>query len=363
VSELGLTEDQRDLAVMARSFLERNTDLVALVAETVPEPLWTDEQLRDAGELGLTGLLAADGGGTHTDLAVVVEQLGRTGSALPLGTVALAVGLCEVAGIGDGALAECSAGQGLATIVAAEPGSPDISGKPAGDGVLVLDGRAEFVPAGSAADYLLVLARTAEGGAVLALLDSGQDGVNVVQRTTLDISRRFASVELESVVAGSGWWVAGEHADAAFALARDAVAVHAAADAVGAATRLLEMTLEHVRTREQFGRAVGSFQAVKHHCATMATDLELSRAAVLGAIRSLDGDPADRAEAVPAAASFAGEACSRVASQALQLHGGMGFTWEQHVHVFLRRIKTDELLAGTPHWHRDRLLSALGARR
>jgi alkylation response protein AidB-like acyl-CoA dehydrogenase len=120
------------------------------------------------------------------------------------------------------------------------------------------------------------------------------------------------------------------------------------------------MTLEHVRVREQFGRAVGSFQAVKHHCANMAVDLELSRASVLSAMRALDGaDAAERAVAVSAAASHAGEACSRIAGLALQLHGGMGFTWEQRVHVFLRRIKTDELLAGTPRWHRERLLNGV----
>ncbi|HVV10510.1 acyl-CoA dehydrogenase family protein [Amycolatopsis sp.] len=359
MSELGLSADQRDLARMARAFFAEHTDLNALLAETVPDPLWTDQQLKAAGDLGLASLLAADGGGTHTDLAVVVEQLGHTGSALPVGTAALAVGLAEAAGISSAGLGECAAGLGLATVVAAEPGAPELSGKPSGDGGLVLSGRADFVPAGAAADYFLVLARTAEGGAVLAVLDAGFDGLTVTQRGVLDISRRFSSVELESVLVGAGDWVAGEQADAAFALARDAVAVHAAADALGASARLLEMTLEHVRTRAQFGRAVGSFQAVKHHCATMAADLELSRAVVLAAMRALDGEPDARAEAVSAAASFAGEACSRVASLALQLHGGMGFTWEQQVHVFLRRAKTDELLAGTPRWHRDRLLKTV----
>jgi alkylation response protein AidB-like acyl-CoA dehydrogenase len=345
-SPLALGEDQRDLATMAKSFLDEHTDLPALLAGGLADPLWTDKQLAAAAELGLTGLVTADGGGTHTDLAVVVEQLGRTGAALPIGTAALAVGLAESAGL--------DAGEGLCVLAAAEPGAAEIVGKPGDDGAVLLAGRAAFVQAGESADRLLVLARTGDGAEVLALVDTHADGVTVTPRTTLDISRRFALVELESVpVAQDGWATA----ETAGALARDAAAVHAAADAVGAASRLLEMTLDHVRTREQFGRAVGSFQAVKHHCANMATDLELAGAVVLAAMRALDAEePTARALAVSSAASFAGDACSRVAGLALQLHGGMGFTWEQQVHVFLRRVKTDELLAGTPRWHRERLL-------
>ncbi|GAB2963981.1 acyl-CoA dehydrogenase [Amycolatopsis acidiphila] len=342
--DLALGEDQRDLAAMALAFADEHTDPAAVLAGA--DPLWTDKQLAAAGDLGLTGLLTEDGGGTHTDLAVVVEQLGRTGCALPIAPVALAAGLAESAGLRPA---------GLCVPAVAERGAPDITAEPAGDS-LRLSGRAEFVLAGAEADQVLVLAHTAESS-VVAVVDTKADGVTVTPRSILDISRRFAAVALESAVA-VGW------AEADTTTTREAAAVHLMADAVGAASRLLELTLEHVRTREQFGRAVGSFQAVKHHCANMAVDLELSRGAVLAAMRALDDeDPVARAFAVSSAGSFAGEACSRLAGLALQLHGGMGFTWEQPVHVFLRRIKTDELLGGTPRWHRARLLELTGANR
>jgi alkylation response protein AidB-like acyl-CoA dehydrogenase len=120
------------------------------------------------------------------------------------------------------------------------------------------------------------------------------------------------------------------------------------------------MTVRYVGERRQFGRAVGSFQAVKHHCATMALDVECARGAVRAAAQALGADdPAARRAQVSSAVSFAGEACSRAAGTALQLHGGMGFTWEHDLHLLLRRVKTGELLGGSPRHHRSRLFDLM----
>jgi alkylation response protein AidB-like acyl-CoA dehydrogenase len=189
---------------------------------------------------------------------------------------------------------------------------------------------------------------------VIALVPADAGGLSRSVRTTLDLTRDFAAVDLDAVRVEAGNWTAVQE-DAVAALA-DALALHHAADSVGAADRLLEMTVRYVQERRQFGRAVGSFQAVKHHCANMALDVECARATVRAAAQALGSDDvaARRAE-VSSAASFAGEACSRVAGTALQLHGGMGFTWEHDLHLLLRRIKAGELLGGSPRLHRARL--------
>jgi alkylation response protein AidB-like acyl-CoA dehydrogenase len=139
---------------------------------------------------------------------------------------------------------------------------------------------------------------------------------------------------------------------------RDALAVHRAFDALGGAARLLEMTVDYAGQREQFGAKIGSFQAVKHHCADMAVGVEAGRAALWAAALSLDAaTDAARTRASSAAVAYAKSAASRVAGAALQVHGGIGFTWEHDLHLFLRRIKVDEAVDGTVAEHRSTLVT------
>ena len=134
--------------------------------------------------------------------------------------------------------------------------------------------------------------------------------------------------------------------------------VHRALDALGAAARLLDMTVAYVGARQQFGVPIGSFQAVKHHCANMALAVESSRATLWAASVALDTmtDGAERARTASSAAAYAKSAASEVAGTALQLHGGIGFTWEHDLHLLLRRIKVDEALDGTVAQHRAALV-------
>jgi alkylation response protein AidB-like acyl-CoA dehydrogenase len=117
----------------------------------------------------------------------------------------------------------------------------------------------------------------------------------------------------------------------------------------------LEATAFYARERMQFGKPIGSFQAVKHHCANMAVNVAASRAATSAAAAELDGDAATWAHTAGITASYVGPACSEVCALALRVHGGIGFTWEHDTHLQLKRVKLDEVLFGTPAWHRRRL--------
>jgi len=120
----------------------------------------------------------------------------------------------------------------------------------------------------------------------------------------------------------------------------------------------VEVTAAYARERTQFGKPIGSFQAVKHHCANMAMAVEASRAASRGAAAALDDDPDGWATAAAIVASYVGPACSEACALELRVHGGIGFTWEHDTHLRLKRVKLDEVLFGTPSWHRRRLADA-----
>jgi alkylation response protein AidB-like acyl-CoA dehydrogenase len=171
--------------------------------------------------------------------------------------------------------------------------------------------------------------------------------------STLDLSRSWARLDLDATIAD---WT--ELPSGTLALLRDALAVHRAFDALGAAARLLEMTVSYAGQREQFGTPIGSFQAVKHHCADMAVAVEAGRATLWAAALALDSaSAAPRSRAASAAAAYTKSAAAKVAGTALQVHGGIGFTWEHDLHLFLRRIKVDEAFNGSVAEHRAALLS------
>ena len=193
---------------------------------------------------------------------------------------------------------------------------------------------------------------------LITVLDSGE--VVVIEDftcrpvPTVDRTRRLFEVEFGNppvaVLAAAG-------ATARSLMERVAAvgAIAAAADAAGAAERITELTTDYAKNRFQFGKPIGSFQAVKHHCADMAIAVEASRGAVRAAFAALDDPAQDAVLAADITASYCGPACSRVCGLAIQVHGGIGFTWEHDAHLFLKRAKLDESLFGTPLWHRKRL--------
>jgi alkylation response protein AidB-like acyl-CoA dehydrogenase len=352
--ELVITEEQEALVEAVRQWLDATSALEGARSGDPGRSRIRREGLGAAAAMGLLSLLRSGEGGTHADLALVVEEVGRAATPLPIGQSALVCRALDDVGIAADTTAGIAEGKVIAVPAQPEPGEERVAGLEQADGTLSLSGRVPLVLGGLAAELFLVPAVAADGSHMLALVPAGADGVSRTARTTLDLTRDFASVVLDGVRVPSGSW-AKTAEDVVEAIA-DAVALHHAADAVGAADRLLEMTVQYVQERQQFGRAIGSFQAVKHHCATMALDVECARITVRVAAQTLDSaDRVARRTQVSSATSFAGEACSRVAGTALQLHGGMGFTWEHDLHLLLRRVKTGELLGGSPRHHRARL--------
>ncbi|MFD3558709.1 acyl-CoA dehydrogenase family protein [Streptomyces sp. NPDC058686] len=358
------------------------------VKAAVGTPAGYDPALWSAlgGELGLPGLaLPEQYGGVGcgvTELALACEESGRALAPSPLlATTALAAPLVLALGteaqraellprIASGALTATLAvpGQGLATALGLTGDNRgDWSGGGRAGGVQArqgdqgswrLYGQADQVLDGHSAGLLIVAAHTggfARSRTLLFLVRGDAQGIARTRQTSLDETRPRARVELRDVEAellGSG--EGGEGAEVAGALAAvgDAAATVLAAEAVGAAERALERTVEHVRQREQFGRPIGSFQAVKHRLADVYVQVQAARSAAYYAAWAAGSGGGERAGGLALAQAL--EALRTAASEAVQLHGGIGFTWEHDAHLYLKRATGDELLFGPVHLLRAR---------
>lgn len=319
------SSEQDQLAEVEKSWLERNDPLTRARESLDREPLAVDPAaVAHAAESGLLTLLTEDMGGSHADLAVLSEAHGSAGSSLPIADLALACWLLDVVGAAEAG----DAAKGRRLYVPAEAGT------------------AVAVPIDSGVSGILVV-DDADGSDRLTIVTEPR----LTTLNTIDLTRPWSRLHVGDADRGQKYQLPAGTA----ALIRDALAVHRALDAVGAAARLLEMTVDYAGQREQFGVAIGSFQAVKHHCADMAVAVEASRATLWSAANGLDLQVklAQRRRATAAATSYAKSAASRVASLALQVHGGIGFTWEHDLHLFLRRIKVDEAMNGSVAHHRQ----------
>ncbi|CAM5294157.1 acyl-CoA dehydrogenase family protein [Streptomyces canus] len=321
--------------------------------------LW-DTLGRQVG-LAALGLPDAVGGiGGLAEIAVVCEELGRTTAAVPLlSSTVLAGQVLAGCGTAEAPLAEVAAGTVHALAMAAPDGVWRPDAVPVGvtwqGGTPTLDGIAPFVLDGADAEALVVAAAGPDG-VDLFLADPRGPGVTVRRVPTLDLSRgqavvTFTAAPVRALTAGGeGTEVVTRALDVAF--------VALAAEQLGGAQAALDMTVAHVRDRTQFGRAIGSFQAIKHTCADMLLQVESARSAVVRAVRAA-GSPDALAEAAAVAQSWCGEAFTYVAAECVQLHGGMGFTWEHDAHLYFRRAQSDAVLLGGAAHHRERLAGLL----
>jgi len=372
---VGLTNDERDaLRDTARALLGRESSSQQVRSTIADEPGFDRRLWDQIIELGWTSIhldeRVGGAGCGFADLAVVLHELGRALTPVPfLASAVLASGALQLADhrkLADPLLARLAAGESIGTVAFANTsGSYDMALATVtwrSDGPAVrLGGTAGFVLDADLADVIVTVARDAAGVAAVVMVDAAAPGVHVARVPSVDETRRLFTVSFDDVGVALDHLLcepgrrAQELAEHVLALG----AVAAACDAAGAAQHALEVTSAYAKERNQFGKPIGSFQAVKHHCANMAIAVEASRSAAAAAADALDGPPAEWANAAAIASSYVGPACAHACELGLLVHGGIGFTWEHDSHMFLKRVKLDEVLFGTPSWHRRRLADAV----
>jgi alkylation response protein AidB-like acyl-CoA dehydrogenase len=321
--------------------------------------------LASAGWLGLEVPAPLDGAGaTFAEVAVILTELGRAAACSPyLGAVVLGTGALTMLAPGpgrDGLLRQAATGQTLA-VAALASGEDDGTGETpfrlvASPRGLRLHGRADFVPDAGEAGRLLLLALSPAGTPVIVDAGPHTPGLTRTAQPVLDATRRFCLVTAAGaeVAEASVWQFAGDP-QAAVRHLLDRAAAAVACDSLGLSEAMLDATVAYARVREQFGRPVGSFQAVKHACADLLVQTSVTRELVAAAVARLaTGDPG-ASVAASMAKSYACDAAVHVAGKAMQLHGGIGYTWESGVHVYLKRAALNRSLFGSPAAHRRRL--------
>jgi alkylation response protein AidB-like acyl-CoA dehydrogenase len=300
-----------------------------------------------AADLGWLGLAVAEAhgglGGSIALLAAVAEELGWSGQPSPLLST---LAVTHVLGRYDDAaatavLAAVMAGDAVLTWGGLEPERP--ASIQSVDGTL--RGQVDLVPDGQCATHLAVPVLE-HGELVLALVELAP--ARREQQPTLDLTRRYSRIVLDGVP-----FPAALPRLPARAVGQlfDLAVVLQCAESTGVARRLLDLTVTYAGQRIQFGAPIGSFQAIKHRIADMLIETEGCRVATSDAADALDADIEPGGQAVSIAKSWVGRAASFVATHALQIHGGIGFSWEHDLHLYLRRAKTNELLLGSPGWH------------
>ena len=365
------------LADAVRRCLDRAAGVRTFLADG-DRPAGTDTDLWSmlGQQLGIMALVVPEalggGGATYAELAVVLEQLGSSLSAVPvLSTVGMATGvlLAEGGAVAHALLGRIAEGHTVATVAwhdiagpAASSASPSVvADLEAG----TVSGTAAFVLAGAEADLLLVPAATSTG-VVLVAVEGDAPGMVRRSLTTLDLTRGMAEVVFDQAPASL---VGGpDSCPAALAVGADLTLTVLAAEQVGVAQRCLDLAVHWCTQRVQFERPIGSFQAVKHQLVDLLLQVELARSAVEVAVAAADRHLADpdpsRERVLRIAASTAKAMCSEaaveVARQSLHLFGGIGFTWEHDAHLYYRRALADGLLLGDAAQHRVRLAAAVG---
>jgi alkylation response protein AidB-like acyl-CoA dehydrogenase len=365
--DFAFSEEQDLLRASTRRFLERGQPMSVLRSRLEEPETFDPTEWRQAAALGWTSMLIPpeyDGGNVTgqpiVDAIVLGEELGRSlhpGPFVPTNVVADAVATWGSESQRRQFLAPMARGDSVAAWCLSEDGSVDPGScgvHASGDGgSTVLNGVARFVHGAAMADELLVSALSG-GELIHFLVPSSGSGVRIRAQKSLDLTRRFAEISFDGVpVEGSRRL----EADPGAVLARgiNLATVLQASEAVGAADRVFAETVAYLKDRAQFGRTIASFQAIKHRVANLLVTLEAMRAAAHYAALALSDGFEDADAAVSTAGSYVGEQFIFLCGESLQLHGGIGFTWEHDVHLFLRRAMTSKELYGDPTWHRERL--------
>ena len=365
------SEEQEELRRSVRRFLEDKSPITEVrrlmeTTEGYDPAVWS--QMAD--QLGLQAMaIPEEYGGAgfgYVELIVVFEETGGALLCAPLfSSVALAANALLSSG-DEGAkkdlLPGIASGETIATLAITEDsGRWDLDGitlaASESGGQWTLDGHKMFVVDGHIANLLLVAARTGAGVSLFAV-DGDASGLTRTALATMDQTRKQARVEFSSTPAR----LVGTDGAAGPVLTRtlDLAAVALAAEQVGGAQRVLDMAVEYAKTRIQFGRPIGSFQAIKHKCADMLLEVESAKSAAYYAGWAAAEDSDELPVVASLAKSYCSEAYFHAAAENIQIHGGIGFTWEHDAHLYFKRAKSSELLLGDPSYHRELLAQRIG---
>ena len=362
------SDEHAELRRTVRNFLEKESDekrvRELMASERGYDPAtWS----RMAEELGIVGLIVSErhGGAEFgmVELAIVAEEMGRVLLCAPyLSSAVLATSALELAAdeaAQNEILPKLAAGTAIGTLAFSEAASPwDLSAiamtaNPDGES-FNLSGEKCYVLDGCVADEILVAARV-DGALGLFRVAGDAAGLTREALPPLDPTRKLATLRFANTPATR---IASDDVSAALECALIRAIVALSAEQLGGAQRILEIATGYAKTRLQFGRPIGSYQAIKHQCADMLVEVEFARSAVYNAAFA-DSDDL-RATAARMAKSYCSEAYLRAACQNIQIHGGMGFTWEHSAHLYYKRAKASELLFGSPSSHREKMAAALG---
>ena len=367
--DFGFSEEQEMLRQSARALLEKECP------STVVRKLMEDERgfdpalWRKMAELGWLGLVIPEeyggGGLSYVDLVLIMEEMGRVVLPSPFIWTVMVAEAIKRAGSDShksSLLPKIASGELIATIAYLEPPavwSADgiaMTARAEGAGY-VLDGTKLLVNDGHIADCILVAARTGGSGnrgITLFALESKRAGIAVTRLTTMDQTRKLAEVKFSGVKADTGD-VIGD-ADSGWNILSEIIdrgKVMLAGEMMGGAQKVLEMTVDYAKVRVQFGRPIGSFQAVQHKCANMMIDVEGAKSAAYYASWAVSNDVAEASLAAALAKAAASDAFRRVSAEGIQLHGGIGFTWDHDMHLYFKRAKSSEFTFGDANWNRE----------
>jgi alkylation response protein AidB-like acyl-CoA dehydrogenase len=365
------TDEQEELRKTVRSFLENKSS-----EEAVREMMETEDGFDPAvwsqmGEqMGLQGLsIPEEYGGSgygFVELGIVLEEMGRALLCAPFFSTAVLAANTLLQSGDDAAkskyLPGIASGETIATLAYTEPsGKWDESGitmeaTKSGDGY-TLSGTKSFVLDGNAASLIIVAAKTGAGTSLFAVQGDAA-GLTKTNLSTMDQTRKQAKLDFDNTPAeligeeGKGWDT--------IQTVLDLAAVALAAEQVGGAQMVLEMAVDYAKVRVQFGRPIGSFQAIKHKCADMLLEVESAKSAAYYGMWCASEMNDELASTASLAKAYCSEAYFHAAAENIQIHGGIGFTWEHPAHLYFKRAKSSELLFGDPTYHREQLAQRIG---
>jgi alkylation response protein AidB-like acyl-CoA dehydrogenase len=369
---LGVTAEQEELRASVRRFLTDRAPMGAVrsLMETVDgldRGVW-----RLAGEqLGLQGIAIPEeyggAGFSFAEQAIVLEELGAALYGGPYLASAVLAATALLAGADEGAkkayLPGIASGEVIGTVAFTEedgswdPDAISMAAAGGGAGGWRLDGRKSFVLDGHTAGLILVVARAGEGLSLFAVA-ADAPGLARTALPTLDQTRKLARLDFDAVPAV----LVGAAGDGGPVLARllDVAAIAQAAEQLGGAQRALDMAVGYAKVRHQFGRPIGSFQAIKHRCADLLLEVESLRSAVQYAAAAVAEDSAEIPVVAALVKAYASDVYFHVAAENIQIHGGIGFTWEHDAHLYFKRAKASELFLGDATYHREHLATRIG---